>query len=104
MVVQENGNLKSREGRQSSSPGRKLDRGSPRAAAAEAAKLELQQQLAGLQRQLDATLTELAQQRTSCSMADQVNMMGSCLLYTVHACADMRLHDFAHVQASPCFT
>lgn len=46
--------------------------GSPRAAAASAAKEELQRQLTGLQKQLDTALQDLSKQRTSSSSSEQV--------------------------------
>lgn len=70
--MQGNGAASPQEMKKAASPRRKSG-GSPRAAAAEATKVELQRQLASLQKQLDSALQDLSQQRASSSKSEQVS-------------------------------
>ncbi len=69
--MQENGAASPQELKKVASPRGKAS-GSPRAAAAEAAKVELQRQLASLQKQLDTALHDLSHTRTASSTSEQV--------------------------------
>ena len=76
-MLQENGDTAGAQKAQKAVSPRAKAGGSPRAAAAEAAKVELQQQLSSLQKQLETALQDLKKQRASNSSSEQVWSCGS---------------------------